>query len=181
MAAQDWLELGRIGSPYGIKGWVHVQSFTDPPERLLKYRAWTLQAERAEPTAMQVVEGRTQGAGIVVRLEGIEDRDRAARLQGAVIRVERSVMPKLRKREFYQADLIGLNVSNAEGVALGTVAHFVETPAGSVMVVKATAGGEHWVPATREYLRKVELDAGHVIVDWPADTSGPEVETPEAE
>jgi len=45
MAAQDWLELGRIGSPYGIKGWVHVQSFTDPPERLLKYRAWTLQAE----------------------------------------------------------------------------------------------------------------------------------------
>ena len=47
MAAQDWLELGRIGSPYGIKGWVHVQSFTDPPERLLKYRVWTLQAAQA--------------------------------------------------------------------------------------------------------------------------------------
>jgi 16S rRNA processing protein RimM len=176
MAAQDWLELGRIGSPYGIKGWVHVQSFTDPPERLLKYRAWTLQAERAEPTAMKVVEGRTQGAGLVARLEGIEDRDRAARLQGAVIRVERSALPKLRKREFYQADLIGLSVSNVEGVPLGTVAHFVETPGGSVMVVKATAGNEHWVPSSRDHLIKVELDAGHVVVDWPADTSGQEAE-----
>jgi 16S rRNA processing protein RimM len=181
MAAQDWLELGRIGSPYGIKGWVHVQSFTDPPERLLKYRVWTLQAAQAEPTTMKVVEGRTQGAGLVARLEGIEDRDRAARLQGAVIRVERSALPKLRKREFYQADLIGLNVSNVEGVALGTVAHFVETPGGSVMVVKATAGSEHWVPATRDHLRKVELDAGHVVVDWPADTSGPDAESSEVE
>ena len=176
MAAQDWLELGRIGSPYGIKGWVHVQSFTDPPERLLKYRAWTLQSERAEPTAMKVVEARTQGAGLVARLEGIEDRDRAARLQGAAIRVERSALPKLRKREFYQADLIGLNVSNVEGVALGTVAHFVETPGGSVMVVRATTGNEHWVPSSREHLRKVDLSAGEITVDWPAGLADPEPE-----
>jgi 16S rRNA processing protein RimM len=176
MAAQDWLELGRIGSPYGIKGWVHVQSFTDPPDALLKYHAWTLQAERAGSTVMKVVEARAQGSGLVARLEGIEDRDRAAKLQGAVIRIERSVMPKLRQREFYQADLIGLSVSNVEGTALGSVAHFVETPGGSVMVVQATPGIEHWVPSSREYLIKVELDAGHVVVDWPADTSGQEAE-----
>src|SRR5215831_3573294 len=101
--AEDWLELGRIGSPYGIKGWVHVQSFTDPPERLLKYRDWMIQGERAEPAAMKVAEGRAQGAGLVAHLEGIDDRDRAARLQGAAIRVARSALPKLRKREFYQA------------------------------------------------------------------------------
>jgi 16S rRNA processing protein RimM len=169
MAAQDWLELGRIGSPYGIKGWVHVQSFTDPPEALLKYRDWTLLSERAVPAAMKVVEARTQGSGLVARLEGIEDRDRAARLQGAAIRVERSALPKLRKREFYQVDLIGLNVSNVEGTALGTVAHFVETPGGSVMVVRSAPGKEHWVPASREHLRKVDLAAGQVTVDWPAE------------
>jgi 16S rRNA processing protein RimM len=169
MAAQDWLELGRIGSPYGVKGWVHVQSFTDPPERLLKYRDWILQSARAEAAPMRVAEGRMQGAGIVARFEGIDDRDRAARLLGATIRVERSALPKLRKREFYQADLIGLNVSNVEGVALGTVAHFVETPGGTVMVVRPGAGTEHWVPATREHLRKVDLAAGQVTVDWPTE------------
>jgi 16S rRNA processing protein RimM len=168
MAAKDSLELGRIGAPYGIKGWVHVQSFTTPPERLLKYRSWSLSA-RGEASAHTVVEGRLQGNGVVARLEGIEDRDKAALLQGSIISVARSALPKLRKREFYQADLIGLSVANLEGAALGEVSHFVETPGGDVMVVRGKAGQEHWVPATKEHLSKVDLEAGAVVVDWPAE------------
>ena len=167
MVSKEWLELGRIGSPYGIKGWVHVQSFTDPPERLLKYRDWIVGLMNADPAPMRVVEARAQGSGVVARLEGTEDRDQAARLQGALIRVPRSAMPKLRKREFYQADLVGLAVTNLEGAALGAVHHFVETPGGSVMVVRSSAGLEHWVPATREHLAKVDLSAGQVVVAWP--------------
>jgi 16S rRNA processing protein RimM len=177
-SAHDWLELGRIGSPYGVKGWVHVQSFTDPPERLLKYRDWMLHTERAPAAEMKVAEARVHGAGLVARLEGIEDRDRAARLLGAMIRVARSAMPKLRKREFYQADLVGLSVSNVEGAAIGTVAHFVETPGGSVMVVREAQGNERWVPATRERLVKVDLAAGQVIVDWPAELDAAEGDLP---
>lgn len=189
MASKDSLELGRIGAPYGIKGWVHVQSFTNPPEKLLEYRSWSLSAAQAErvrsvkpagaaaeqgsavsdgaPT-FKVVEGRLQGNGLVARLEGIEDRDKAALLQGSMISVARSALPRLRKREFYQADLIGLSVSNLEGVALGEISHFVETPGGDVMVVRSGAGQEHWVPATKEHLSKVDLAAGQVVVDWPA-------------
>ncbi len=167
MASKESLELGRIGAPYGIKGWVHVQSFTSPPDKLLKYREWTLTA-RDVPTACKVMEGRTQGSGIVARLEGIEDRDRAALLQGAMISVPRSALPRLRKREFYQADLIGLSVANLEGAALGAITHFVETPGGDIMVVRGETGNEHWVPATKEHLSKVDLAAGQVVVDWPA-------------
>jgi 16S rRNA processing protein RimM len=168
VTSKEWLELGRIGSPYGIKGWVHVQSFTDPPERLLKYRDWMLDRANADPQAMRVLESRTQGTGLVARLEGVEDRDQAARLQGAMVRVARSALPKLRKREFYQADLVGLAVINLEGVALGVVDHFVETPGGSVMVVRGASGGDHWVPATREHLAKVDMSVGQIVVDWPA-------------
>jgi 16S rRNA processing protein RimM len=89
-------------------------------------------------------------------------------LQGSAISVARSEMPKLRRREFYQADLIGLSVANLEGAELGVLTHFVETPGGDVMVVKAPSGQEHWVPATKTYLAKVDLDAGKVVVDWPA-------------
>jgi 16S rRNA processing protein RimM len=163
MASTDSLELGRIGAPYGIKGWVHVHSFTNPPEKLLKYRSWSL-----KDSIVNVVEGRLQGNGLVARLEGIENRDQAARLQGSIISVARSVLPKLRKREFYQADLIGLSVANRAGVALGEVSHFVETPGGDVMVVRGEAGLEHWVPATKAHLSKVDLAAGQVVVDWPA-------------
>ena len=167
MASKDSLELGRIGAPYGIKGWVHVQSFTSPPEKLLKYRSWSL-SSRGEESPHQVAEGRLQGNGLVARLEGIEDRDKAALLQGSIISVARSALPKLRKREFYQADLIGLSVANLEGAALGEVSHFVETPGGDVMVVRGATGQEHWVPATKEHLSKVDLAAGLVVVDWPA-------------
>ena len=163
MALKDSLELGRIGAPYGIKGWVHVQSFTNPPEKLLKYRSWSLNA-----VAYEVMEGRLHGSNVVARLEGIEDRDKAALLQGSMVSVPRSVLPKLRKREFYQADLVGLGVTNLEGVALGKISHFVETPGGDVMVVRSEAGQEHWVPATKEHLSKVDLAAGTVVVDWPA-------------
>jgi len=163
MAVKDSLELGRIGAPYGIKGWVHVQSFTNPPEKLLKYRSWSLNA-----VAYEVMEGRLHGSNVVARLEGIEDRDKAALLQGSMVSVPRSVLPKLRKREFYQADLVGLGVTNLEGVALGKISHFVETPGGDVMVVRSEAGQEHWVPATKEHLSKVDLAAGAVVVDWPA-------------
>ena len=162
--AKDSLELGRIGAPYGIKGWVHVQSFTNPPEKLLKYRSWSL-----KDSTFNVVEARVHGDGVVARLEGIEDRDKAALLQGSIISVARSELPKLRKREFYQADLIGLSVANLQGVALGEVSHFVETPGGDVMVVRGKAGHEHWVPATKEHLSKVDLAAGAVVVDWPAE------------
>jgi 16S rRNA processing protein RimM len=175
---KEWMELGRIGGPYGVKGWVHVQSFTSPPERLLKYRSWALKT--AHPNASttaevtdagpihKVLEARAQGAGFVARLEGIEDRDRAARLQGAIISVARSALPRLRKGEFYQADLIGLAVANLEGVALGKVGHFVETPGGDVMVVRGESGQEHWVPARKPHLQKVDLAEGQVVVDWPA-------------
>ncbi|MEJ0039452.1 MAG: ribosome maturation factor RimM [Gammaproteobacteria bacterium] len=163
MAEKDSLELGRVGAPFGIKGWVHVQSFTNPPERLLKYQSWSLNT-----VAHKVVEARLHGSNLVARFEGVEDRDRAALLQGSVISIARSVLPKLRKREFYQADLVGLSVANLEGVALGKVTHFVETPGGDVMVVRSEAGQEHWVPATKEHLSKVDLTAGHVVVDWPA-------------
>jgi len=170
--SKDSLELGRIGGPYGIKGWVHVQSFTSPPDRLLKYREWTLSSAQASAEAREVIhkvlEARTQGSGLVARLEGFEDRDRALLLQGAIIRVPRSAMPKLRRREFYQADLIGLSVTNLEGVALGAITHFVETPGGDVMVIRNAEGQEHWVPATKSHLSKVDLAASAVVVDWPA-------------
>jgi 16S rRNA processing protein RimM len=169
MASKDSLELGRIGGPYGIKGWVHVQSFTSPPEKLLKYRLWTLSSASAGEKDHKVMEARMQGSGIVARLEGVEDRDKAALLHGLTINVSRSAMPKLRKREFYQADLIGLSAANLEGAELGTLTHFVQTPGGDVMVIRAATGQEHWVPATKQHLAKVDLDAGKVVVDWPAE------------
>ena len=166
--APQWLEVGRIGSPYGVRGWMHVESFTDPAARLLDYREWHLRSRTGEPIARRLAEGREHGGGLVARLDDVEDRDAAALLQGMSIEVARSALPQLKAREFYQADLIGLAVANLEGIELGAVRHFVETLAGPVMVVQQAAR-EHWVPATKPYLNKVDLASGRILVDWPAE------------
>jgi 16S rRNA processing protein RimM len=114
-----------------------------------------------------LAEGQPHGDRLVARLDGVEDRDAAAVLTGAVIEVQRSDLPPPGKRQHYRADLVGLAVRNLEGVELGRVAQFVDAPTGPVMVVKDVEGREHWVLATPQYLRKVEVDAGLILVDWP--------------
>jgi 16S rRNA processing protein RimM len=102
-------------------------------------------------------------------LEGIEDRNAASALTNAVIEVQRAELPPPGKRQHYRADMVGLTVRNLEEVVLGKVAQFVDAPTGTVMVVKDGEGREHWVLATPEYLRKVEVDKGLILVDWPVD------------
>ena len=165
----DWIELGRIGAPFGIKGWLHVESHTDPPERLLGYPEWALRLASGERVARRVAEGRRHAEGLVAHLEGVDDRGEAATLTGAVIEVERTALPPLAEREYYRADLVGLRVRNLEGAELGTVSHFVDAPAGAVMVAREAGGREHWVPAAPPHLRRVDLTAGEILVDWPAE------------
>lgn len=164
-----WIELGRLGAPYGTRGWIHVDSFTDPPEGLLKYREWTLRVASGERVTRRIAAARTHGRGLVAQLEGLTSPEGAAALTGAVIEIERAALPPAGTDEYYRADLEGLAVRNLEGVPLGTVSHFVDAPAGVVMVTKEPDGREHWVLASPQHLRTIDLAARLIVVDWPAE------------
>jgi 16S rRNA processing protein RimM len=163
----EWVTLGRLGAPYGIKGWLHIESHTDPKQALLKYRDWTLKFASGERSPRRLAEGRVHGDGLVGRIDGVADRDAAARLTGARIEVERAQLPAPKKNEYYQADLVGMQVANLEGAALGTVSYFVDSAGGSLMVI-SDGTREVWVPAAPQHLKKVDLGARRIVVDWPA-------------
>ncbi|HEY3850162.1 MAG TPA: ribosome maturation factor RimM [Steroidobacteraceae bacterium] len=162
------IELGVVGAPFGVRGWVKVRSYTDPPERLLDHRRFQLKLGGAFRTYVVEADGRS-GGQLTVKLEGIEDRDAAQALRGAVIGVPRSELPTREDRDYYRADLIGCEVVNLAGVRLGAVAHFIEIPAHALMVVRGER--EYWVPAVPQHLKRVDLEARQVVVDWddPAD------------
>jgi 16S rRNA processing protein RimM len=157
------IELGVVGAPFGIRGWLKLRSYTDPPERLLEHRTLRLllggtwRAFRVEAT------GRSSSA-LTVKLAGVTDRSAAEALKGAEIGVPRSELPPCAARDFYRADLLGCEVVNLSGDRLGVVAHFVEIPAHALMVVRGEQ--EYWVPAVPQYLRRVDLEARRVVVDW---------------
>jgi 16S rRNA processing protein RimM len=159
--------LGRVLGAHGVRGWLKIQSYTEPTEGILQYRHWQLGGQGQASRAVQVADAEFDGRWLRVRLEGIADRDAAELLRGAAIEVERAELPPPGEREHYRDDLVGFAVRNLEGVALGAVSHFVDAPAGAVMVVKGER--EHWVLATPTHLKKVRLPEREIDVDWPAD------------
>lgn len=167
MGGEAWIELGRVGAPFGVRGWVHIDSYTDPPQRLLEYRQWALRLADGSRVPYRLAAGRMHATGVVAQLEGIDDRDAAASVTGAVVEVERAALPPLGEREYYRADLAGFRVRNLEGEELGLVSHFIDAPGGAVMVVKEAGGREHWVLASPKHLRTVDTGAREIVVDWP--------------
>ena len=161
------VEVGRLGAAHGVRGWLRVQSFTDPPQRLFEWKRWCLQPEQGAAREVNLLEARPQGNGWIARLEGIEERDAASRLSGQMVLIDRAALPPTTGREHYRSDLVGFEVKNVEGAVLGVVDHFVDTAGNAVMVIKGER--EHWVPVTGQHLRSVDKDARRVIVDWPED------------
>jgi 16S rRNA processing protein RimM len=160
-----------LGAAHGVRGWLRVQSFTDPPQRLFEWRSWQLQApadhQGGATREVKLLEARPQGSGWIARLEGIEERNAASRLTGQMILVAKELLGPAEGREHYRDDLIGFEAKNLEGAVLGVVDHFVDTPGNPVMVIKGVR--EHWVPVTSQHLRSIDKDARAVVVDWPED------------
>lgn len=161
------VEVGRLGAAHGVRGWLRVQSFTDPPQRLFEWKRWRLQPGHGATSEVTLLEARPQGNGWIARLEGVEERDAASRLTGQMILVEREALPPAEGREHYRDDLVGFEARNLEGALLGAVDHFIDTPANAVMVIRGAR--EYLVPVTAQHLRKVNKESRSLIVDWPED------------
>lgn len=159
--------LGRIGAPHGVRGWVRVQSWTRPPAAILEFNRW-LVGSLDDPVPYGVAEVAQTAKALLVRLEGVRDRDDAAALRHATVAVERSELPELDAGEWYWADLEGLRVETTDGVALGRIDHLLETGANDVLVVRGDR--ERLIPwETQRVVRAVEPEYGRLVVDWDPD------------
>ncbi len=159
--------MGRIAGPYGVKGWLRVVSYTERPDRLIEYAPWYLkQDDTWLPTRVSEVKRHTRG--LLVRLPGCEDRDKAAELSGSDIGIYRSQLPATAADEYYWDDLIGLSVVTLDGLLIGTVDHLIETGANDVLVVRGAR--ERLIPFIQgSVIARVDLDAGVIRVDWDPD------------
>lgn len=161
--AAPLIELGVVGAPFGVRGWIKIRSYTNPPERLFDHRLLHLRISGGIQTYRLETTGRS-GGQLTAKLEGITDRDQAQALRGVAICVPRSELPQRNDKDYYRADLIGCEVVNLAGLRLGVIQHFLETPAQVLMVVRGER--EYWVPAVPQHLRRVDLGARQVTVDW---------------
>jgi len=161
------LVVGKIASPFGVRGWTKVVSYTDPLEGLLERQQWRL-TQRGNALAYTVVEGKTHGRFLIVKFDGIDDRDEVAKLTNALVVVEREELPDTDDESFYWADLIGLQVMTTDGLCLGEVDRMMETGANDVVVVSGER--ERLIPWIRDsVIKSVNLGERTITVDWDAD------------
>jgi 16S rRNA processing protein RimM len=167
MSETEMIVMGRVAGLFGVRGWLKIHSYTEPREGILDYSPWFI--KRAGIWEEQeLLEGHRQGKGVVAQLRNFDDRDQAAELLGCDIGVRREQLPELAAGEYYWKDLQGLRVENLDGVELGKISHLIETGANDVIVVQGER--EHLIPYTWGMaVRKVDLAAGLMIVDWDPD------------
>jgi 16S rRNA processing protein RimM len=159
-----WVTLGRVSGVFGVKGWLKVRSYTQPPANVVRFPAWTLRFEGADHS-FAVEEGQDHAGGVIVKLRGIDDRDRAREWVGAEIVVAREELPATRDGELYWTDLEGLEVRTTTGVVLGRVDHLLATGGNDVLVLDGSP--QVLVPfIAGSVVKDVDLEAGLIVVDW---------------
>lgn len=169
MTGSDIVVLGRLADPYGIRGWVRLHAFGDDPLAWAEMPVWWLSRDGEAWREVKLEGMRAHGDGLVALFEGIADRNAAEALKGMLVGAPRAALPATDEGEYYWADLIGLEVVNTAGEALGQVAGLIETGANDVLRVVAKDGSERLLPFVSAVVLAVEKGAGRVRVEWGSD------------
>ena len=163
--------MGRIVAPYGIYGWLKVQPDTETLDSLFDYPDWWLgrvdQKQQTQWQKFSVETVKVHANTLLVKLQGIDDRDAALACKSKRVAVPREQLPTAGEDEYYWSDLIGLEVKNQQQVALGQVVDVFATGANDVLVVKGDR--ERLIPFIGQVVLEVDLPAGTMLVDWDAE------------
>ena len=174
----DAIEVGRIADAWGIKGWFKVLPYSASPEALFSSKRWFLQpAERGAKTfagtvLLKIKEAKDHSDSVVATSVEVPDRNAAELLKGARIFVSRASFPTPQTDEYYWVDLIGLEVVNREGVALGAVRELLHTGPQTVLVLAYAEDGkdkERMIPFVSAYIDGVDLAGRRITADWQPD------------
>lgn len=166
-ADTDYIIVGKIGSTYGIQGWVKIRAYTEYGPAILDYSPWHIR-DNQNWILVNVEAGRVNGNNIIVKLSGFNTPEAARSLTGAAIGVTRSQLPQLKENEYYWSDLIGLTVINKSGSMLGKVIYLMATGSNDVLVVKGEK--EFAIPYLLDsVIQGIDLDNQEIHVDWELD------------
>jgi 16S rRNA processing protein RimM len=163
---QDRVCVGEITGAHGVRGLVRLRSFTADPAAVAAYGPLT-----AEPGGRRfrvALAGRSKDQ-FLARLDGVADRDAAEALSGTRLFVDRSRLPAPEEDEFYHADLLGLRAERPDGAPLGVVRALHDFGAGDLIEIGRDEGDSLILPFTRQVVPVVDLAAGRIVVEPPAE------------
>ncbi|MBC7624639.1 MAG: ribosome maturation factor RimM [Aeromicrobium sp.] len=168
----DAVVMARIAAPFGIKGWLKLQTFTEYANSLDHFDSWFVSSANGWQE-VEVEDFAVNVKSVVAKLKGIDDRTAAEQIGKRDIAVPRSWLDQPDGDEYYWIDLIGASVVNESGELLGNIETLMETGANDVLVVRSaknagnSAGNtEILIPFVSQYLANVDRQNKVVTVRW---------------
>jgi 16S rRNA processing protein RimM len=162
---KDYIVVGKIGTTYGVQGWLKIVSYTETITDIIQYNPWFLEDKRGWQQ-IKVSDTRPHGKGIIAKLAGYDSPEAARALTGKKIGIKREQLSTLPQHEYYWAQLEGLTVIDQRGDTLGKIIYIIETGSNDVLVVKGD-GSEFAIPyRLGDTVTNIDLDKQVMQVNW---------------
>jgi 16S rRNA processing protein RimM len=147
-----------------VRGQVRVKSFTADPVDVAAYGP--VESEDGTRTYKLKVMGEAKGL-VLIKLDGVNDRNAAEALRGTRFYVARERLPELEEDEFLYSDLVGLKAEGEDGVVLGSVKGVADFGAGELLDIVLIGGGSLMVPFTKAAVPVVDIANRRLVVIPP--------------
>lgn len=158
------VRLGKVARPHGVRGAVAITLDNPSSESLLSVDYVHLGVEPRRYQVLRSARGRT--GQVILELEGVDSVETAETLRGLEVFLEEEQLPPLGEDEYWHRDLLGLEAVREDGSVLGRVREIVDTAEVPVLVV-GRGKEEIFVPFHREFVHRVEIAEGRVVVEPP--------------
>jgi len=163
--------IGKMGTVYGVRGWLRVFSFTENANNIFNYQPWFIQQAR-ELRCLELEDWKHHNQDLIIKIKSINNRENASQLANLKIVVDMLRFPTLSDGEYYWKDLIGCQVVTTFGYQLGKIINIIETGSNDVIIVKANpkdAFGikKRLIPYLNgQVIKQVDIVTQLVEVDW---------------
>ena len=160
---EELLRVGVISSTHGVRGEVKVFPTTDDPERFRLLKEVLLDTGR-EKLSLKIQNVKFFKNMVILKFEGYDNINQIEMYRGKELWIRRDQAVEWKENEYFIADLVGLTVIDDEEKVLGTLTDVIQTGANDVYAVKLENGKEVLIPAIRQCILKVDLEAGMMKV-----------------
>jgi 16S rRNA processing protein RimM len=161
-----YIAIGKIVGVHGLKGTLRVYSYAESPDIFQPDTQFLLRNEAGLEKRYPVCWIKPHTRGLLLALEGIDSRDRAASLVGFSLFIEKTMLPELEEGTYYWSDIIGLAVYDTQDAYLGRVTSILPTGSNDVYVVK-NDDDEILVPALESVVADIDMASGRMRVELP--------------
>ncbi len=173
---EDFFQVGVITSTHGLQGEVKVYPTTDDSKRFRRLKEVILskgevvgrqdsfRAPWQEGTVLKIERVKYFKQFVILKFEGVDSIEEADKYRRASLLVSRDNAVRLAKDEYFIADLIGLAALDEEGNKIGVVKDVLQTGANDVYVISMNTGKELLLPAIRQCVLEVDVEAGYIRV-----------------